>query len=139
MWPGRFSCPHANAVMKTPRVYLTRGVFLTVTPGGNSIMGTIISRYTGICQGLDIGFRVSKSESEGAVRYCFQLMEWVPVLRANKPAVLKSPRYSIFSLWTWANSHILEGRLFFLSVITRRLRLSCTARKSLSSPRAKKP
>ena len=35
-----------------------------------------------------------------------------PVLRANKPAVLKSPRYSICSLWTWANSHILEGRLF---------------------------
>ena len=30
--PGRFSCTHTNAFKKTPRVYLTRQVFLHVTP-----------------------------------------------------------------------------------------------------------
>ena len=30
--PGRFSCTYTNAFKKTPRVYLTRQVFLHVTP-----------------------------------------------------------------------------------------------------------
>ena len=34
-----------------------------------------------------------------------------PALRAKKPAVLKSPGRAICSLWTWAKSHILDGRL----------------------------
>ena len=82
--PGMFSSPHTNAVTKTPWVYLTRGVFLTVTSvrvvsntssvvssiAFHSLLSLILDHFTFFLVGTSIGILLASAVRDALALIC---------------------------------------------------------------------